>query len=192
MISTPATSRYPAKLIALHWLTFTLVVAAYALAELKGFTARGSEMRIAMLALHYLTGMLIFALTWLRLALRLTVVVADAQPVPTRAMLWAASCLHVFLYAILFALPVLGWLALSAKAQPVHLFFFDMPFAPVELDPAWAKPLREWHGRIANVGYALIGLHAASALLHHYVLRDNALLRMLPQMRHKHPESGND
>ena len=31
-----------------------------------------------------------------------------------------------------------------------------------------------------NVGYFLIGLHAAAALFHHYVTHDNTLSRMLP------------
>lgn len=31
-----------------------------------------------------------------------------------------------------------------------------------------------------SIGYFLIGLHAAAALFHHYLLRDNTLRRMLP------------
>jgi cytochrome b561 len=31
------------------------------------------------------------------------------------------------------------------------------------------------------VGYFLLGLHAAAALFHHYVLKDNTLVRMLPR-----------
>ncbi len=34
-----------------------------------------------------------------------------------------------------------------------------------------------------GVGYFLIGLHAAAALFHHYVMRDNTLARMLPAPR---------
>jgi cytochrome b561 len=30
------------------------------------------------------------------------------------------------------------------------------------------------------VGYFLIGIHAAAALAHHYIQRDNTLVRMLP------------
>jgi len=33
---------------------------------------------------------------------------------------------------------------------------------------------------VGTVGYWLIGLHAAAALYHHYIRRDNALTRMLP------------
>jgi cytochrome b561 len=41
----------------------------------------------------------------------------------------------------------------------------------------WAKELHETCG---TVGYFLIGLHAVAALVHHCVLRDNTLRRMLP------------
>ena len=93
--------------------------------------------------------------------------------------------IHIILYALLIALPLLGWLALNAKAEPVYLFFFELLLAPIELDPALARPLRTWHVRIANAGYVLIGLHAAAALIHHYRLRDNAFVRMLPLLRQK-------
>ena len=34
---------------------------------------------------------------------------------------------------------------------------------------------------IGTIGYWLIGLHAVAALFHHYLMRDNTLLRMLPR-----------
>ena len=185
--ATTANHRYPAILMVLHWLTFMLVTLAYALAELKGFTDRGSNLRAAMLHLHYLNGLLVFTLTWVRLALRTSASVPVSQPIPPRWLRLAAMSIHIVLYTILIALPLLGWLALSAKADPVHLFFFDLPLAPIDLDPALARPLRTWHARIANAGYALIGLHAAAALIHHYVLRDNALVRMLPLLHQRLP-----
>jgi superoxide oxidase len=46
--------------------------------------------------------------------------------------------------------------------------------------PPAAERLEELHELFATVGYVLIGLHAVAALLHHVVLRDNTLRRMLP------------
>lgn len=40
--------------------------------------------------------------------------------------------------------------------------------------------LKEIHELIANTGYFIVGLHAAAAIFHHYIMRDNTLLRMLP------------
>jgi cytochrome b561 len=34
---------------------------------------------------------------------------------------------------------------------------------------------------IGTLGYFLIGLHTAAALFHHYVSKDNTLVRMLPR-----------
>jgi len=40
-----------------------------------------------------------------------------------------------------------------------------------------------WHETLAPLGYWLIGLHAAAALFHHYLLKDNTLMRMMPARR---------
>ena len=44
-----------------------------------------------------------------------------------------------------------------------------------------ARQLKQLHVIVANAGYFAIGMHAAFALFHHYVKRDNTLTRMLPQ-----------
>lgn len=45
---------------------------------------------------------------------------------------------------------------------------------------ALGKELKEIHEVVGTLGYYLIGLHALAALYHHYVKRDNTLVRMLP------------
>jgi len=61
-----------------------------------------------------------------------------------------------------------------------------VPFYGLELphligaNPDQAKFIKGWHERVATWGYWLIGLHALAGLYHHYVQRDNTLLRMLP------------
>lgn len=44
-----------------------------------------------------------------------------------------------------------------------------------------AENLKEIHEAIGTLGYFLIGLHASAGLFHHYVLRDDTLVRMLPK-----------
>jgi cytochrome b561 len=41
--------------------------------------------------------------------------------------------------------------------------------------------MRGWHGFAANTILIVGGLHAAAALFHHYLLRDDVLRRMLPR-----------
>ena len=49
--------------------------------------------------------------------------------------------------------------------------------------PLLSRQLKDVHEALATLGYVLIGLHAMAALLHHYVMRDNTLVRMLPGHR---------
>ncbi|MNJ81684.1 hypothetical protein D3C77_806060 [compost metagenome] len=48
------------------------------------------------------------------------------------------------------------------------------------IDPDFGKQLKYWHELIGSTGYWLIGLHALAGLFHHYWVRDNTLVRMLP------------
>jgi len=58
----------------------------------------------------------------------------------------------------------------------------------VDKNPDLAKQVKYWHETIAVLGYWLIGLHALAALFHHYISRDNTLVRMLPGKGEAKPE----
>ena len=47
-------------------------------------------------------------------------------------------------------------------------------------DKELAREVKGWHEWFASLGYWLIGLHAVAGLYHHYVRKDNTLVRMLP------------
>ena len=78
--------------------------------------------------------------------------------------------------------PLLGWLAVSAKGDPVAFYGLQLPLL-IGPDKGLSRSLKEVHEAIGTAGYFLIGLHAAAALLHHSVLRDNTLVRRLPAPR---------
>jgi cytochrome b561 len=82
----------------------------------------------------------------------------------------------------MIAMPLLGWLALSAAGKPIPFFGLDLP-ALTGPDKDFAHSVEEIHETIGTIGYYLIGLHAAAALFHHYFLRDDTMLRMLPRRR---------
>jgi cytochrome b561 len=71
-------------------------------------------------------------------------------------------------------------LILSAANKPIPFYGFELP-ALIAPDMDTAKFIKGWHERIGNWGYWLIGLHALAGLYHHYVQRDNTLVRMLPR-----------
>jgi cytochrome b561 len=69
---------------------------------------------------------------------------------------------------------------LSAAGKPIPFFGLDLP-ALISENKDLARTLKELHETCGTIGYFLIGLHAVAALFHHYIVRDNTLLRMLPK-----------
>lgn len=172
---------YGSGLIALHWLTLGLLVAVYALIELRGIFPRGSAGRAAMMQWHFMLGLVVLALLPIRLALRAAG--GAAPPIRPPLPAWQhrlAALMKLVLYVFLLVMPVLGWLTLSAQSKPVPFFGLQLP-ALLGADKALGHSLEELHETIGEIGYYLIGLHAAAALFHHYWTRDDTLRRMLPR-----------
>lgn len=170
---------YSALSISLHWLTLLLLIAVYALMELKGVYPKGSAPREAMKDWHYILGLSVFCLVWLRLGTRFSGPSPMVVPAMPAGQALLAKAMHLALYALMIALPLLGWLTLSASGTAVPFWGLELP-ALIAKNKDTAKLLKEIHETLANAGYFLIGLHAAAALFHHYVKRDNTLKLMLP------------
>lgn len=176
-------SRYGSLSIAMHWLMLVLLVAVYAAINLHDITPKGSELRAAFKTWHFMLGLAVFLLVGARLAIRLLSGAAPRiEPPAARWQLKAAHAMHLALYAFMIAMPLLGWLALSAGGKSIPFFGLEFP-ALVGPDKRLASALKEVHETIGTFGYYLIGLHALAALFHHYVMRDDTLARMLPGAR---------
>lgn len=94
------TARYGALTIGLHWLMLLLLIAVYATIELRGIYPKGSALHDGMKAWHFMLGLSVFSVVWIRLAARLLSPVPDVKPAlslwMTRlssAMLWHCICL---------------------------------------------------------------------------------------------------
>src|SRR5579859_2096452 len=108
-----SSERYASASIALHWLMLLLLVAVYATIELRGLFPKGSDPREAMKAWHFMLGLGVFVLVWLRLVLYASAgPVPLVNPPPGRWQALAARLMHVLLYAFMIAMPLLGWLTL--------------------------------------------------------------------------------
>ncbi len=169
--------RYHLSSIALHWLMLALFIAVYASINLRELFEKGTAAREALKSLHFMLGMLMFALVWLRIAMRVKHPTPGIEPAPPQWQQATAQLAHLALYGIMLGMPLLGWLLLSAAGKPIPFFGLELP-ALIAPDKALAGQLKEIHELIGSLGYFLIGGHAAAALFHHYIKRDNTLLRM--------------
>ncbi len=174
-----SSTRYGSLSIGLHWLVLLIFIGLYACTELRTLYPKGSELRELLKSWHYMLGLVVFLLVWLRLAARVSGPTPDIAPSPPAYQQWAAKALHLALYLLMIVMPLLGWLALSAAGK--HIPFFGLELPPlIGANKALVDPIEEVHETIGNIGYFLIGLHAAAALYHHYFAHDNTLTRMLP------------
>ena len=163
----------------MHWVMALLLVAVYASIELRELFLKGSDMRETLKAWHYMLGLAVLALVWLRLALHAFGPTPRVVPESPAWQRISARLMHIALYALMIAMPLAGWVALSAAGKPIPFFGLQLP-ALLSENKALAEVVEEIHELVGTAGYYLIGLHAAAALFHHYVLRDNTLTRMLP------------
>lgn len=172
--------RYNGATIAMHWLMLVLLVGVYACIELRGYWPRGSGVREGLKTWHFMLGLGVFVLVFMRLALRWTALSPSPHGAAWQRRL--AQLGHGLLYLFMIVMPLLGWLALSAAGKPIPFFGMELPplTAP---DKDFADTIEEIHETIGTIGYYLVGAHAAAALFHHYFLRDDTMLRMLPRRR---------
>jgi cytochrome b561 len=124
-------------------------------------------------------GLTVFGLVWLRLAARLIWRVPPIVPRPPQWQLHVARTAELTIYVFMIVMPLLGWMILSGEGKPVPFFGMQLP-ALITENKELARQLEEIHELGGNIGYALVGLHAAAALVHHYFNHDNTLIRMLP------------
>ncbi len=181
----PPSNRYDTTSRVFHWVTALVVTIAFILGP-GGF---GRLMRQGVdpatrsdIVWHESLGILVLVLT----ALRLVWVAFRPSPPSARTAGWmhgAGKLMHIVLWVLLFALPATALLALGGEHHPLTLLggvrVNQMPFIA---DSAIAR-LADWgdvHGFLGDTILWLAGLHAAAAIFHQLVLKDDLLSTMLP------------
>lgn len=135
--------------------------------------------KISVFAIHKSIGMTLLALFLLRLVWRFADRKPRDEPMP-RWQALAAHATHGFLYLLMLALPLSGWLYNSAHGYPLQWFKqFNFP-SLMEKNEALAAIFVEWHEWLFWLLILVLLAHVGGALVHHFVERDNTLRRMLP------------
>lgn len=175
----PASSgdRYTRTALSLHWLIAAVVAGGFGLGVYMADLPVSPE-RLRLFNYHKWIGITVLGLVCLRAAWRLFHPPPAVVPMPA----WQAKIAkitHVLLYVLMFAVPLAGWMMSSAKGYPVvYLKLWQLPDL-VHKDKALGEILETVHAVLAWTLAGLVGLHAAGALKHHFVDRDDTLRHML-------------
>lgn len=171
--------KFASSQIFFHWVIFILIAVAYAAVELKGFAPKGSALRATIVSVHFTAGTSVLILMVIRIALKLFHKDPHILPEPQRWQMIAAKSMHGILYLLFIVVPILGIFMMYYGKSEWSFFSFSMPVDSVR-NADLRHTLKEIHVVLANSGYFIVGLHAAAAIFHHYIQRDNTLVRMLP------------
>ena len=170
---------YDRVLKAVHWGSLLLVATSYA-AVWSSHLVASRERAVLLVQLHRSVGVTILALTLFRLAWRWSAQIPSLPAeVPTIQKL-AARATEYALYALLLAQPVLGILHTNARGRRVEFFFIGQLPPIVGPDKVLATQAMTAHEVVGYLMLALIAMHAAAALFHHFIRRDDVLNAMLP------------
>lgn len=171
----------------LHWLAALCVLVAWGL----GITLDDLPKRFEPRALwvHETVGLALLAIVLVRIAWRL-----GGNPPPpalpgslsspmTRWSQPLSHGVHWLLYGLMIAVPVIGIVLTFARGQSLPLFGLAEIASPWPRDRALARTIKGIHELAANITILLATIHVAAALVHHYVLKDDTLRRMLPRQK---------
>jgi len=181
ILNTP--ERYGLVALTTHWLTVVLVIFAWGMGQGGDLLPKGAPRDFG-LFLHMSAGLAIIALVGIRLAWR--IVDAPPPPVPTalgRLVELAGHYGHLLLYVLLIAASVAGVVTQFARGNALPVFGIMEFASPWPADRVFSRSVKGVHELLANALIVMAGLHAAAALIHHWLLRDNTLQRMWPGLK---------
>ena len=172
-------TRYSSIAVGFHWLLALLIVCSlgvgWYMVELPV-----SVQRLKLYNWHKWAGVSILALSAARLLWRLW---HHAPALPSTMPAWqriASHTSHGLLYALFFAIPLLGWAYSSAAGFPI-VWFGIVPLPDwVPRSRELAETLKPWHGWLAYTLASIVAVHIAAAFKHLWVDKDQVMVRMAP------------
>jgi cytochrome b561 len=168
--------RFTALQRLLHWLMAVCILAMFFIGV--GMVSTVMPKYLPLIAIHKSLGIAILVLVLIRLAVRLWYG-APALPADLpEPMKLAAYLSHYALYALMIAMPLLGWAMLSAAAYPVVVFGNTVLPAILPQSDSLHTLLWAAHFYLAFAFFGLVLMHVAAALFHALVRRDGVFETM--------------
>jgi cytochrome b561 len=169
--------RYGVTAKIFHWLIFLLLAAQYAVGSIMPHIGR-KTLDEGWVSWHLSIGAAILLVIFARFLWRVANPVAPPDALEPWEY-WLSRVTHLALYALVFAMTLLGWAAANYRGWDVTLLgLFTLPPLAAKGAP-WAHEAGDIHNILVYVLLGFIVLHVAGALYHYFIKRDRVLQRML-------------
>jgi cytochrome b561 len=176
---TGSPSSFDGVMRAIHWATLVLVAGAFTAVWIADPALVGPYVR-PVVQVHRSLGLTVAALTIFRLAWRWRARIPALPGDVPMVQRIAARAAEGVLYVLLLAQPAIGLLYTNAYGLRANLFFLGELPALIGRDKPLAAQLGSVHTFLGYSLLALIGVHSAAALFHHFIRQDDVLNAMLP------------
>ncbi len=183
---TTTRTRFAVPQRILHWLMAICILSMLFIGV--GMVSTISAKYLTLVQIHKPLGITILVLALIRLALRLYYG-APALPADLPApMKLAAELSQYIFYALMIAMPLIGWAMLSAAEYPVVLFGSVHLPSILPVSPSLHTLLWHAHYYLAFAFFGLILMHVSAILFHKLVRNDGVFEAMASVSTDDHPE----
>ena len=191
-------TRYTKVAITLHWVIALAILIQLGTGIIMGFDLMAKPVLFHMFQFHKSMGLTVLVLSLFRLFWRLT---HKAPSLPSHMPAWekfAAKASHYLFYVFMIGVPLTGWLIVSSSSFGLPTMWFNLfewPHIPGIEHLADAtkdqvhEVAEESHSVMAYATLALLGLHIAAALKHHFIDHDEVLHHMIPCIKQRLPKA---
>ncbi|MBB5329573.1 cytochrome b [Tunturiibacter gelidoferens] len=183
---TTTRTRFAVPQRILHWLMAICILSMLFIGV--GMVSTITTKYLTLVQIHKPLGIAILVLALIRLALRLYYG-APALPadLPTPMKLAAELSQYIF-YALMIAMPLIGWAMLSAAEYPVVLFGSVHLPSILPVSPSLHTLLWHAHYYLAFAFFGLILMHVSAILFHKLVRNDGVFEAMASVSTDDQPE----
>lgn len=173
-------ARYSGVARLLHWIIALGIVAVATLGVwIAFFEPKPDAFKFRLYNIHESIGITLLVLTLIRLAWRVGHPPPPITPPLPAPLAFAAHATHFGLYALLIAMPVVGFLGTNAWGFPLSWFGLIPLPDPIGRHETLAPIFSTLHFWMALAMGALLFAHIGAALFHHVIRKDDTLRRML-------------
>jgi cytochrome b561 len=170
-----AHARYRPGAVVFHWAMFGLVVIVGILGLLHDSWPKQTQ--AFWINIHALIGIFLWLVLLARFGYRLRHSPPTLPAGIGRFSRRFSSPVHLALYALMFVIPIFGFVTFVYHGRVFDFGAFELDFG-IKKNRSIFEPTEDIHGYLAYALFAIAGLHALAALWHRYILHDGVLDRM--------------